>query len=500
MSAAADPPGAASEATPPFLLGVDLGSSSARAFLFDSRGGAMAGERIRYAWTASHDGGLEIPAEDLVGITARAIDGALVFARARGIGISAVGVSAFWHGLVGLSSTGAPMTPVYSWGDTRATSAAADLRASIHEEEWHRRTGAFLHPSFPAVKLHWIRGTDPDRFREVRTWLSPGDYLAMRFCGTRRAGISMASASGLFDQNRCEWDDETLRAIGLDRHTLPELAAEGETFALEGEFAERWPELRGVPWLPPIGDGAAANLGSGCISAACAALSVGTTAALRVIHEAETVEIPSRLFTYRLDRRRFVIGGATSNGGNVYQWAREVLRLPDDGERVESILATIPPDGHGLTVLPFLAGERSPGWPLDATGLIAGATVATTAADIMLAALEAVAYRLALVRESLLTAVPESRTIVASGRAIGESLLFTRILCDVLGEPLRVSTFEETSSRGAALLAGEAIGALDLAGIPPPDTEIREPDRSRFATYRRAMERQRRIEEAVEGD
>jgi gluconokinase len=347
------------------------------------------------------------------------------------------------------------------------------------------------------VKLLWLRREAPELVDRVSVWMSAGEYLALRFLGARHASISMASASGLLDQNRLAWDEEMMALAGVDATRLPPLDGAPPAH-VAGEFAHRWKELAGVPWTEAIGDGACANIGSGCADLASAALSVGTTAAVRVVRRAASLAIPDDLFCYRVDRERFILGGATSNGGNVFAWGRSLLRLPDgDADALDALLASREPDGHGLTVLPFLAGERSPRWPLDARATIEGITVATETVDILQASLEAVAYRLALIRTSLRAIVPEARRIVASGRAIAESPAFARVVCDVLGEPVHVSSFGETSSRGAALLAGEAIGLVDPAALPPPEAAVLEPDRERHAIFARGVERQVRLENAL---
>ena len=479
----------------PFFLGIDLGSSSARAFVYDARGVPLGGERDPYSWSSAPDGTLEVAAERLVEVTVAAIDGGMALVRESGIHIAAAGLSTFWHGLVGVGAGGDAVTPVYSWGDGRAAAAAAAMRERADERAIHRRTGAYFHPSFPAVKLAWLRETRPDAVARVRWWMSAGEFLSFRFLRARSGSVSMASATGLLDQNRLAWDEEMLALAGIDEGSLLPLEQPGAPARLAGELAERWPELEGVPWTEAIGDGACANIGSGCADIGAAALSVGTTAAVRVVQRAGRVAIPDDLFCYRVDRSRFVVGGATSNGGNVFAWGRSALRLPE-GERagIETAIAERTPDGHGLTVLPFLAGERSPRWPLAARGAIEGITVATTGLDILQASLEAVAYRLALIRRSLREIVPESKTVVASGRALAESPAFARIVCDALGEPLHLSSFGETSSRGAALLAAERIGALDPATLPPPDAAVLQPDPKRHAIYTRAIERQGRME------
>ena len=136
-----------------------------------------------------------------------------------------------------------------------------------------------------------------------------------------------------------------------------------------------------MPWYPAVGDGAAGNIGSDCTDPGRIALNVGTSAALRVV--TDTARRPPRgLWRYRIDRRRALVGGATSEGGNVYAWCRHVLRLPDD-DALERELAARLPDDHGLTVLPFLAGERAPGWRGNRRAAIAGLSLDTTAVDIL---------------------------------------------------------------------------------------------------------------------
>src|SRR5205823_6328278 len=141
---------------------------------------------------------------------------------------------------------------------------------------------------------------------------------------------------------------------------------------------------------------------------------------------------PRGLWRYRLDRRRALLGGATSEGGNVYAWCRQVLKLPGDAE-VEAALAALPAAGHGLTVLPHWAGERAPGWRGDRVGVIAGLRLDTTALEITRAALEAVALRLALVYDLLAPCAAPAHTIVASGGALARSRVWTQITADALG-------------------------------------------------------------------
>lgn len=160
-------------------------------------------------------------------------------------------------------------------------------------------------------------------------------------------------------------------------------------------WGERWPVLKDVPWLPTIGDGAAANIGSGCDHPQRIALTIGTTGAMRVVLPPAIPQVPAGLWFYRVTRNRGLLGGATTEGGN-HAWLRETLQLPP-GDQLEKELADRQPAAHGLTVLPFVAGERAPGWKGSARASLVDFTLNTRPIDIVQAALEGIAYRFAII-------------------------------------------------------------------------------------------------------
>ena len=321
----------------------------------------------------------------------------------------------------------------------------------------------------------------------------PPARLYQHFFGRTTATISMASATGLLDAHACRFDDETLRAAEVRAEQLSPLGDVTDPFVgLRDGYATRWPALRDVPWTPAVGDGACDNLGSGCVTADRIGLMVGTSGAMRVASAADRIAIPWGVFCYRADRRRVVLGGALSDGGNLVDWCRRTFRLGRPDEEIEEALAAMKPGAHGLTFLPFLAGERSPGWAAQARAAIAGLSLATTAVEILRAGMEAVALRFALIHELLAGAVPPAHEIVASGGALRKSPAWTRILADALGRPILPSAEPEASARGAALLTLEALGMIrSLEELPASFGHAIEPDAGRHATYRAALARQR---------
>ena len=307
----------------------------------------------------------------------------------------------------------------------------------------------------------------------------------------------MASATGLFDQNQLRWEGEVIEALPVERSQLSPISGE-PLRGLREEWARRWPALRDVPWFPAVGDGACSNVGCGCTRDDRLALMVGTSGAMRVLWKADSVEIPDGPWCYRADEARFVMGGALSDGGNLVAWLRETLRLPEP-EGTERLLAEMKPDSHGLTFLPLLAGERGPGWTDVANGTIAGLSISSTPVEILRAAMEAVALRFALIAEIIQAASPGEKEVVATGGGLLHSPTWTGIMADALGKPVVTSGVEEASSRGAALLALERLGELEIEEAEAPLGETFEPDPDRHEIYREALARQRRLYEAVLG-
>lgn len=488
------PPVSRADAEAPLALAIDVGSSSVRAMLFDRLGRDVEGlkAQLPYAMRTSADGGVEADAEELLALAGRAVDELLALAGALGERIGCVGLSCFWHSLVGVGEGGEALTPVYTWADTRSAAAAERLRRTLDEASMHRRTGAMLHPSYLPAKLVWLYNADRAAFCRTRWWMSFAELLYLRLFGRTTASLSMASGTGLFDQNKRVWDEQMVGALPIHLDDLSAISDEPLS-GLSGPYAARWPALAAVPWFPGLGDGACSNVGCGCTDPERIALMVGTSGAMRVVYEDDKIQIPRGLWTYRLDGRRFVVGGALSEGGGLFAWLTDLLRV-DLGPELDGALASAGPDAHGLTMLPFVAGERSPGWATHARAAIVGMSLNTRPADIVRAALEAVAYRFTLIAEQLPVFVPDDAEVIASGGALLHSPVWVQIMADVLNRPVRLSGEEEASSRGAALVALEATGTIPgLASVPAEMGRLFEPDPERHERYLRAIDRQRAL-------
>jgi len=476
------------------VLALDLGTSSVRAMLFDAQGRALpeAEAQSAYSQTISADGGVETDAEALLARTVDTIKQLLhktdADTKAR---LAGVGVSCFWHSLVGVGAEGRALTPLFSWADSRAAAQAEALKREMDPEGYHRRTGCELHPNYWPAKLRWLQQTQAAEFGKVTLWMSFAEYLYLRLFGEAKVSLSMASGTGLLNPNTKAWDPDTLKVLPVTESSFNPLAGATETWlGLTGEWAKTLAPLQDLPWVPASGDGACSNVGSGAVGTDRIAINIGTSGAMRVAVRAESVDIPEGLFCYRLDAERFLVGGAFANGGNVFAWAQKTLQIgsvEDDAHAVSKL----PPDGHGLTVLPFWAGERSPEWHADARATITGMNLHTTPADLLRASLEAVAYTFGSVHERLLRQYPTATQIIVSGGALTYDPTWTQIMADTFGLPVVTSRVFEASSRGAALLALNALGLIsDLDDVPTYLGKTYTPDPENHEIYKKAQARQ----------
>src|SRR5712692_4598708 len=256
------------ETRQPFILALDVGTSSTGTLLFDATSMAVRGVHGQHSYqlTTSNEGEVSVDADTLVAAVVETVDEALKAAGILAAHIGAVATDTFWHSLVGVDASNNAVTPLITWEDTRPLHAAAELRTHLDETEIHARTGARLHASYWPAKLRWLATTQPEVFAGTAQWLSFGEYLHRQVLGRSVCSLSMASATGLLLTRDRNWDKDLLYILGVRAEQLPPLGdLRDDLHGLSPVFAARWPALRDVPWFPAVGDGAAANVGSGCV-------------------------------------------------------------------------------------------------------------------------------------------------------------------------------------------------------------------------------------------
>jgi gluconokinase len=440
------------------LLALDLGTSSTRAALYRAEDASPVPGTIAqeiHTPTLTPGGGASLDPDALVAEVRRCVE-EVRERMPRGAKILGAGISGFWHSAVGIDEKGNAQTPVLLWSDTRSARQVARLKKE--NPALPEKTGCPWHTSYLPGRLAYLEETQPEVFARCKKFVSPPGYVLGRLFGFEKLteSASMASATGLWDQTAQAW--------------LPEWAE--KLFPVgDASLGEDF------PWFPAIGDGAASSAGVGAATPERLALMIGTSGALRAFGRrgAGVPDLPEGLWRYQLAGDWFALGGGLTNGGSLWAWLEKTLAL--------DALPDAPPDAHGLTILPFLSGERAPLWRDDLRGTVVGLSSSTTPEEIARAHLEAVGYRFASVRDKLRPIAPRAE-LIATGAALKKSPLWAQLLADILGEPLLLSSEDEGSARGAALWAREQLGLGTVEDAPVPEVQRRyEPDPARFSIY-----------------
>ncbi len=468
------------------VVGVDIGTTSAKSVAYDTGGRRLAAHSIGYPLDEPHPGYAEQDPRLIFDAVVGSVRAVVEQLPAPVAGLS---FSTAMHSLIGLAADGTPLTPSVTWADSRASAQAQRLRAAPSGLALHRRTGTPVHPMAPLPKLLWYAEQEPRLHERVAHWVSIKDYVLLRLTDTLITDHSVASATGLMNIHRLAWDAEALRFAGITEEQLPQLVPTTHVLrGLTAEAARATGLSADTPLVVGAGDGPLANLGLGAVYPGEVACSIGTSGAMRVMVERPGVDPLGGVFCYALTEQRWVVGGAINNGGLVLQWAGEAL-APELGEHGEEELldlaAHAPVGSGGLIMLPYLLSERAPHWSALPRGAYVGLTHGHRREHLVRAALEGVCQQLALVLASVRAAGNEVRQIRASG-GFARSELWRQILADVLGMPVWFPAGNEGSSFGAALLGMEALGLIESIDVAADLVKIDEtvrPDPAAAATY-----------------
>ncbi|GAA1338812.1 gluconokinase [Saccharothrix algeriensis] len=462
------------------VLAVDLGTTATKVIAVDRDAGVVASAEHGYPMRTTPSGEAT---HDPAQVWAAALD-ALREVAALGHRVRALSLTGAMHTLLGLDAAANPVTPSVSWADNRAADVAGELRRTPLGIFLHRATGTPVHPFAPLAKLAWFTS----RGRTAHVWCGLKDYVAQRLTGHLVTEHSSGSATGLMDLRSLDWHPTALGFAGVTAEQLPPLHAPTDSFPLTRAIPGIAP---GTPVVLGGGDGPMANLGVGAVAPGVAAVSLGTSGALRVVRDSPAVDEAGRVFCYAVADGLWVLGGAVSNGGVVAQWAAEAF-----GADVVTLLdeaAAVPPGASGITALPYLLGERAPWWDPDARSALVGLRREHGRAEITRALVEGVAQQVALVLDAV-RSVADVHAVRVTGGAF-RSDLWATVLASALGLELELAEDSEGSGVGAGLLGWRALGELpDLAAaasLIKPTRTIRPDEAARrlYAERRPAVER-----------
>lgn len=442
------------------VIGLDVGTTAVKVGLYSSDGTEHAVVSRDYPLSSPHPGWAEQDPDEIVEACLDALEEISRHAHRAGVAIAGIAASTAMHSLIGLDEHGRPLTQMLTYADTRSRAQAEQLRAE--HLGVYRRTGTPLHPMAPLAKLVWFHDEQPELASRVWMWGTIKEYLIHALTGTWAIDHASASATGLFNLDEQQWDDEALQ---LARITPDQLAPLVPTTHVAGVLstvaAERTGLASDTPVVVGATDGVLANLGVGALGNDLGAITIGTSGAVRVTVDAPVTDPAMRVFCYALTDERWVVGGAINNGGLWLRWLREtVFDAALDDDELTALAQDIAPGADGLLSLPYLTGERAPQWSAAPSGVIFGLRFHHGRGHLVRAGLEGVAHQLRLVTDALTDCGHPVRRLRATG-GFTNSALWTQLVADILDVELELPQVTEATAFGAGVLGMTALGLLD---------------------------------------
>ncbi|MBD2006312.1 MULTISPECIES: xylulokinase [Cyanophyceae] len=432
------------------LLGIDLGTGSAKALLLATDGSVMGEASSSYPVHAPHPGWAESEPGDWWSGVASAVRKAVGNHADQ---VQAIALSGQMHGVVLASESGQPLRPAILWADTRSATLNTyhSLDAAISERLGNPITAGMAGPT-----LLWLREHEATVYAQARWALQPKDWLRLRMTGEVATEPSDASGTLLYDVVSDNWAGDAISALNLRCDWLPKIIPSS---AIAGDLTAIASEHLGLPiGLPVIAgaaDTAAAALGNGLLPG-LVQLTIGTGAQIITPRSQPIIDPQGRTHLYRAAvPNQWYTLAAMQNAGLALEWVRGILGL--SWEQVYTKAFSVPPGCEGLTFLPYLTGERTPHLDPYIRGAWVGLGLHHTQAHMMRAALEGVVFALRQGLEALEATGFKATELRLAGGGTAE-MPWKQLLTDVLRIPLYATTVAAASARGAALLAGIGIG------------------------------------------
>ena len=449
------------------LLGVDIGTSACKAAAFDGEGRVVAQAAGAYGVSCPHPGWAEQDPEQWWEAVCRAIrevleKGKIAPARVAGVGVDGQSWSA-----IAVDRDGRALCPTPIWYDTRAAALCEEINRSVGEERLFAVSGNPFSPSYTMPKVIWYRRERPQVYENAWKILQSNGYLVYRLTGAAVQDESQGYGWACYEMAKNRWDTALCRELGVRPDLLPEIVpCTRVAGTVTAEAAAACGLQAGTPVVAGGLDAACGALGAGVVRPGETQEQGGQAGGMSICTAACRAD-PRLILSAHVAPGLWLLQGGTVGGSGALNWfarefgAAERAEAAEKGgsvfTRLDSEAEAVPPGSEGLVFLPYLAGERSPLWDVDAKGVFYGARFTTTRAHFARAVMEGVAYSLRHNLETAQEAGVEAGVLRAMGGA-ANSRLWTQIKADVTGRRVEVPASDTATAFGAAILAGVGVG------------------------------------------
>jgi gluconokinase len=473
-----------------YFLGIDIGTTSVKSIAFSKEGRSLCEYSISYPIKHPLPDWSEQDPEEITNAVFKTVENILQELSPQ-VPILCSFSSAM-HSLIAVDQKGNAISPSIIWADNRAAGISAQIHKENRAKVLYEHTGLPIHAMSPFCKLLWLKENQKELFNKAYKFIGIKEYVFHKFFGIYAIDVSVASATGLLNARTLQWDPWILEQVGITTDKLSEIVGIDKIFSSPGIF----PALQQVPFVAGGSDGAMANLGSADEPGALV-ITVGTSSAARVIVNEPQIDQAMRTFCYYINNNRWLVGGASNNGGIVLQWLQEDFFQSE--KSVTDFLnqaSSVKPGSDGVIFLPYLLGERAPVWNADAKGILFGLHINHSQATMVRASLEGILYCIYGISQAILER-SDIRIIYATG-GFARNELGLQILSDVFNLPVLVCETIENSAWGAVKCGMMALGIPAFAKTAISKRYF--PDATVHAVYAKGFLKFQRLYELLKGE
>jgi xylulokinase len=475
------------------LVGLDLGTTGARALAITPAGEVVAEASAAYPLLTPRPGWSEQRPEDWLIAARTALSNVTSHADGE---ILALGLTGQMHGSVFLDRSDEVIRPALLWNDQRTHHQAEAITRRVGQRRLLDITGNPALTGFQAPKLLWLRDEEPEAYERLAQVLLPKDYLRLWLTGERLTDASDASGTLLLDLRARTWSDELLDRLELPREWFPDVLESTQPAGrLRPELADELGLPAGITVAAGAGDNAAAAVGIGIVREGLVSSSIGTSGVVFAHTDSARPDPSGRLhaFCHAVPGAYHLMGVTLAAGGSL-RWWRELLAEAGGNlayNRLANLAAEVPAGSDGLLFLPYLNGERTPHLDPFARGAFFGLTAHHGLGHLTRAVMEGVVLSLRESVDLMVEGAVRIDEVVATGGGARHAL-WRQLQADVYGLPVRRPAVEEGPAYGAALLAGVAAGVYrsvhEASGVVAVEPGTESPDPATRAVYERHLE------------
>jgi len=468
------------------VLVLEASTSSAKAMLYDKDTGYVEEESYPYPQKISCGG-----KQDTEGVFLAILEAGKKLAAGKDI--NAIAVGGVWHSIAICDKSMKPAAPTYTWEFTGASDICRNARDNEElAKRFYRKSGCMPNTAYQPYTLRYL--ADNGMNLKDKLLSSQAGYNFYRLTGERVETASIISGMGLLDTHMLTYNSDAMDFAGVDESQFGKLGSYKTICPLTKECADMLGIAPGIPVVAPHSDGALNQVGNGATEPGIMTLSVGTSAAIRVCTDAPVLSDPPGTWCY-VGAEGWLCGAATAGACNCINWFKETAL--ENKWSYQELESSLQDDSNALVFLPFLFGERCPGWRDERRGGFYKIEDGTTVPQMYQAICEGVLFNIYQCYEIIKNYVGKPKRIIMSG-GILNSAGWSQMAADIFGCDITLSDTAQASMFGGAALALHASGELPgLADFSDTSTQIISPRNGATAVY---IEKYERYLDCYEGD